>query len=69
MKAKNGREQDGRVRRNLSRIIVAIELVRSEEGRGFIYTWGARATPFGPPPSVIHQAIMRISRRVAHHLV
>jgi hypothetical protein len=34
-----------RVRRKLGRVTVAKELVRNEEGRGFIYTWRARATP------------------------
>jgi hypothetical protein len=54
--SKNGREKDGRdgrVRRNLGRVTVKKELVRNEEGRGFIYTWRARATPLGSLPSVI----------------
>jgi hypothetical protein len=38
MRARNGREQDGRVRRNLGRVTIAIELVRNEEGKAFIYT-------------------------------
>jgi hypothetical protein len=55
MRARNGREQDGRdgrVRRKLGRVIVAIELVKNEEGRGLFYTWRARATPLGSLPSV-----------------
>jgi hypothetical protein len=38
-------------RRNLGIITIAKELVRNDE-RGFIYTWGERATPLGYPPSV-----------------
>ena len=55
MRARNGREQDGRdgrVRRNLGRVTVAKELVRNEEGRGLIYTLRARVTPLGSLPSV-----------------
>ena len=50
VRVRNGRKQDGRdgrVRRKLGRVIVAIELVRNEEGRGFIYTWEPRVTPLG----------------------
>jgi hypothetical protein len=50
MRARNGREQDGRdgrVRRKLGRVIVAIELVRNEGERAFIYTWEGKVTPLG----------------------
>jgi lipoate-protein ligase A len=30
--------------------------MRNEEGRAFIYTWEARATPLGCFPSVNHKA-------------
>jgi hypothetical protein len=52
MRARNGREQDGRVRRKLGRVTVAIELVRNEGERAFIYTWEGKATPLGSFPSV-----------------
>ena len=42
-----GEIRDGRERRNLGGVTVAKELMRNEEGRGFIYTWRARATPLG----------------------
>jgi hypothetical protein len=60
------REKDGRDGRNLSIVTVAKELVRNEEGRGFIYTWRARATPLGSLPSVKSRARVSISRRGAH---
>jgi hypothetical protein len=64
--SKNEREKDGRDERNLGIITVAKELVRNEEGRGFIYTWRARATPPRSPPSVTSEARVRISKRGAH---
>jgi hypothetical protein len=66
MRAINGREQDGRderVRKNLGRVRVTIELVINEEGRGLFYTWRERATPLGSLPSVKSRARVMISRR------
>jgi hypothetical protein len=65
MRARNGREQDGRVRRvrrKLDTVTVAIEFVKNEEERTFIYTWEGKATPLGCFPSVNTQAKLSISR-------
>ena len=47
MRARNGREQDGRVRRKLGRVTLAIKLVRNEGDMTFIYTWRGKITPLG----------------------
>jgi hypothetical protein len=52
-----------RVRRKMGSIIVAIELVRNEGERAFIYTWRGKVTPLGCKTSVHTQAIVIISRR------
>jgi hypothetical protein len=68
MRARNGREQDGRdgrVRRKLGRVTVAIELVRNEGERASIYTWEGKVTPLRSKTSVKSYARVSISRRGA----
>jgi hypothetical protein len=65
MRARNGREQDGRdgrMRRKLGRVTVAIELVRNEGERAFYLYLGRQSYPLGSKTSVNTQANVIISR-------